>query len=274
MFLFRAIVILILIVVIFGGAAYFAYDLYWKPQELDRKDREVVRAAPTPPPDYTLPAFEKAMQTRRAGDLEAARAALADFLRSYPDSTKIVEARQALGEVNSERFFSRTASPGKTEYVVASRDSLARIASKFKSSPELIFRINNLENINLKIGQVLVVPEVQATLVIDHKAKTVTLLNNGEFFREYPILSFKSPRPAAETKTRVVDKIAMLDSKRIAFGEKQYFDCERWLAFAGGVTLRGVPDGTEAMPGGIVVSSDSMDEIFLLSNRGTAVTIQ
>ena len=49
-------------------------------------------------------------------------------------------------------------------------DSLVKIASKFKSNAELIFRANNMETINLKIGQKLVIPQLDISVVVDRKA--------------------------------------------------------------------------------------------------------
>ena len=40
MSIFRVIIILAVVGLIVGGASYFAYDLYWKPKMLDKKDRE------------------------------------------------------------------------------------------------------------------------------------------------------------------------------------------------------------------------------------------
>ena len=64
-----------------------------------------------------------------------------------------------------------------------------KIAAKFKSNAELIFRANKMETINLKIGQPLVIPQLDISVVVDRKAGTVTLLNKGQFFKEYRTLS-------------------------------------------------------------------------------------
>lgn len=274
MFIIRAFTILVLTVLIFGGAAYFAYELYWKPERLDREEKVAAEARaalpPTPPPDYTLPAFEKAAQLQKSGDVEGARAAFFDFLKNYPDAPKASEARRIIGEINSSQFFSPSASPDKVAYTVVSRDSLAKIAAKFKSSPELIFRVNNLDSINLQIGQQLYIPQLQVTVDVDRKAGLVTVNNNGAFFKAYPAV-VKVPHSATATQTKVLDKFATRDSKRVAFGDKNYADCERFVVFSGGVTVRAGEAG--AAGAGITLSPSDMDEIFLLVNRGTPVTL-
>lgn len=276
--LLRTLVIIFLVAGIFGGAAYFSYELYWKPQKLDAEDKvakaEAVQAAALPPPDYTLPVFEKAMAFQQKGDVAGARAALSDFIRSYPDSPKLAEAKQALGQINAGLIFS-PGGEGKTTYTVGKGDSLVKIASKTKSNAELIFRVNNMESINLQIGQQLAVPQLDTSIVVDHKAKTVTLFNNGEFLKEYPALSVKTGAVAAGTKTKVSDKIALQGSNRVAFGDKNYSGSDRWVMLAAsGLVIRGMPAEAKGPPPGIVVSQPDIEEIFLLVSRGTPVTIQ
>lgn len=279
MVILRTLVILILVAGIFGGAAYFSYELYWKPQKLDAEDKvaraEAVQAAALPPPDYTLPVLEKALALQRAGDSAGARAALADFIRNYPDAPKLAEAKAALGDINASLIFSPATTPDKTIYTVGKGDSLVKIASKTKSNAELIFRVNNMESINLQIGQQLAIPRLDTKIVIDRKAKTVTLFNAGEFFKEYPAISLKTGGVSGATQTKVADKIALQGSNRVAFGAKDYAGSDRWVMLAAsGLAIRGMPPDAKAPPPGIVVSQPDIEEIFLLVSRGTPVTIQ
>ena len=279
MVILRTLIILILVAGIFGGAAYFSYELYWKPQKLDAEDKvakaEAVQAAALPPPDYTLPVLEKALGLQRAGDLAGAHAALTDFIKNYPDAPKLGEAKAVLGDINASLIFSPAASPDKITYTVGKGDSLVKIAAKTKSNAELIFRVNNMESINLQIGQQLAVPQLNTSIVIDRKAHTVTLLNNGEFLKEYPTLSLKTPGVSGATQTKVADKIALQGSNRVAFGAKDYAGSDRWVMLsASGLVIRSMPADAKAPPPGIVVSPGDIEEIFLLVSRGTPVTIQ
>jgi len=273
MSIFRVVVILAVVGLIVGGASYFAYDLYWKPKMLDKADREAQAnaPAPTPPPDPSVAVFEKAAVDAKTGDPVAI---WTTFIQNYPTSPKITEARAALGEVNVGRVFSPGESPEKIAYTVVSGDALAKIASKFKTNADLIFRVNNLETINLKIGQQLFIPQLEPSLVVDRQAHTVTLLNKGQFFKEYPALAVKVPgAKGTPIETKVGDKVAIAGSNRVAFGTKEYAGAERWLMLGGGVTIRSVPEGTEHPPAGIILSPADMDELFLLTSRGAPVTI-
>jgi len=277
----RVLVILLLVAAILGGTAFFAYELYFKPKKLDVEEKKMAEVAPTPPPDPSMPAFEKLKPVLELNTAEA-RTAISEFLDRYPDSPMAPAAKAALGRINAAELLSPSPSPEKTIYAVVKGDSLMKIAGKFKTGAELIYCLNNLHTINLQIGQELVIPKLDTSLIIDRKAKTITLQNAGVFVREYPILSLKLP-PAASTGTvqaKVGDKLAMKGNTRVAFGTKDYEGSDRWVMLApGGVTLRGTPppadDGSEVpMPSGIVLAPADASEIYVFTTRGTPVTIK
>jgi hypothetical protein len=80
--------------------------------------------------------------------------------------------------------------------------------------------------------------------------------------------------------TKVSDKIALKGPNRVAFGAADYNGSERWVML--GLTnavIRGQPEVDEngqapAVPPGIIVSQEDIEEIFPLVTRGTSVTIQ
>jgi LysM repeat protein len=271
----RTLIILALVGLIVGGSAFFAYELYWKPKWLDLEDKAASRDSAATA-HYSLPAFEKAAALQQSGDIEQARAAWTQFIQNYPDSPKIGEAKSALGVINTSSVFSPTGSFPKTLYTVGKGDSLVKIAAKLKSNAELIFRANNMQTINLKIGQQLAIPQLDISMVVDRKARTVTLLNRGQFFKEYAIIALKLPAVSARLQTKVADKVALRGSNRVAFGDKNYLGSERLIMLAStGIIIRGLPEGSEsAPPPGAVVSQRDAEEIFVLVSRGTPVEIQ
>lgn len=272
---YRTFIILGLSGLILGGTAYFSYELFWKQTKLDREDRERRLSGGGPAaPDYTLPAFEKAAALERSGDVEGARAAWAEYLRTFPSAPKTGEAKAALGRININRIFSKQAGPDKDAYTVGRGDSLVKIAAKFKSNPELIYRVNNLESINLQVGQQLVIPRISASLVVDRKERTLTVRQGGEFLKEYGLVSLKGPGTTGAGERKVTEKFALKGTTRVAFGQRDYSESERWIMLGGGgLAIRSAPEGADPPPG-IVVAAGAMEEIFVLVSRGTPVTIK
>src|ERR1700704_2326529 len=182
--------VLLLAVLIFGGAAFFSYDLFVKPERkiIAEKSGEI----PVEPlPDLSLAEFQAAAKLRQEGRLTEARDALVLLLQKYPSGLHIEEAKDLLGEVNTDILFSDYRTPEKQEYVVRRGDVLAKIAAKTKTSPDLIMRTNRLSNTMLRVGQVLQISRPDFSVFIQRKAQTVVLLNHGQFFKRYRVKTVK-----------------------------------------------------------------------------------
>jgi len=221
---FKLFTLLIIGVLIFGSAAYFGYELFVKPGRAESREKAIDASAPapTPTPDPGIPDFQRLKKLQASGKLLEAHDGWELWIAHNLQSPLLREARQLLGAANTTLLFQ----PGATNvvtYMVVKGDSLARIASKHQSNAELIQKANELPNINLSIGQQLVIPSLKISLEIDRSTRTLTVLNNGIFLKEFPLLSSPSPsKKAAPLNSKVLDKVATAGGKRVAFGDKTY----------------------------------------------------
>lgn len=280
--IFKSLTILVIVAAILGGSAYFIHELYYKDQKLDILE---ATAEPTPTPEPTpdpgIAAWDGIKDKVAAATVES-RDMLAVFLSTHPAAPAVPEARQALGRVNLALFKNPETSPGTTVHTVKKGDSLARIASQLKSSAELIYWANDLPNINLQIGQSLIVPSPDTALVINRSKSLVTLMNQGTFFKDYTPISMQLPSSVSsnEVDAKVADRIALKGDARVAFGHKDYPATERSiLVNPGAFAIRTPPapaeDGTTPpMPAGIVLSPEDFAELFVLVKSGTPVLIK
>jgi LysM repeat protein len=283
----KALIILFLIIGIFGGAAYFGYDLFLRPQQ--QLAEEKLQPPPPPPPDPTLPDYEKIVALQQSGDVFAARTALLDFIEDFPHSTKADEAKARLGEINTDLFLSSKPAPEKQVYVVKSGDVLTRVAARLKTTPELIMRSNNLSGTMLQIGQKLMISPPDFSVSIQKKEKKVTLLNQNKFFKQYPIRSLPTPpqsakaKPASPAKAtgKITDKIAWSEAgSRVIFSDKEYATASHWIVFSiSGNTLYSQPEeGSDQKvtkpPTGIGMAPEHMEELAVLLSKGNPVTIE
>ncbi len=278
--LFKVLVILFLLALIGGGGAAAYYLLVYKPEKRDElllaKGNQ--RAAATPDP--STPEIEKARALRRERKLAEARETLTAMMERFPDSSHRNEAEAMVGSMNVEEALNGRPGPGKVTYIVKSGDTLERVARHLKSNTELIFRANNLETINLKIGQKLEIPQIDAALEIRLAERKVVLRNRGQFFRSYPIKTLKAPaKKGFEAKTKVFEKLAFKNGLRVAPFTKEFAGSIRAISFTGqpGYTIFGEPDdpnsGEKAPSGGIGLAAADVEELQTLSNVGTPVTI-
>lgn len=300
---FKTLTLLLLGLLIFGSAGYFGNELFIKPGRMEKKERTAaIAATPTPTPDPGDHELQRLKSLRASGDIVGARDGLKAWINAHPQSPFLKEARHELGFANYTLLFQSTGNPDVITYTVIKGDSLAKIAAKLKSNAELIQKANSLPGISLQIGQQLVIPALKTSLELDHSAKSLTLLDQGIFVKEYALLS--SPvapsKPVPAINTKVLDKIASAGSKRVAFGDKAYAQSDRIILLAGNSSIIGVEQppanppsnpcipttqlGTNAsitttastppsFPPGYVLSKEDLFEIFPLVSRNTPVII-
>lgn len=272
--------VLLLAVIVFGGAALFSYFSFFK-QEIAVRQEQRGEVPPEPTPDFGGPEFEAAAKLRQEGKLTETRNALIAFIQKYPNGTRSEEAKDLLGEVNIDILLSRYPSPEKQEYIVKPGDVLQKIAHKVKSTPELIMRMNNLSGTMLHIGDRLFVSHPQFSMVIQRKPKLVVLLNNGAFFKQYRIREEKvSAKQPPKITTKVVDIMAWRDGKRVGFGTREYIGSTRWIRLGvPAYTLYAVPDAShptisvQPPPQGLGLNAADAEELSSLVNKQTPVTI-
>jgi LysM repeat protein len=274
----KGLVILALTAAVFGGGAYFAYTLFIEPDQ--NLKRENAFGAPSPPPDMTIPEYERCAQLKRDHQWVDARAAYEHFLETYPASTRLDAARDDLGEVNVAIYFSSGPSPDKQAYVIRPGDTLARIEHKLKTSGDEIMRTNNITDPRrLRLGDTLYISHPDFSIVIDRKARIVTLYNHARFFKQYHPTGWTVP-PVKGNPAPIAGKVTELASfkngQRVAFGSHDYDDSSHWVQITpGGYTLYTDPaQGGEKANSGIPLSSSDMDELSALLTRGVPVTIR
>ena len=271
----------LLAVVIFGSAAFFGYHIIVKPELAVRAEKSG-EIPDEPRIDTTLPEFQAAAKLREEGKLGEARTALTQFLQKYPNSPNAEAAKDLLGDTNMDILLSKYPSPEKKEYIVKSGDVLARVATKMKSTPELIMRTNNLSGTMLRIGDRLLISNPEFSLFIQRKEQAVVLLDKGMFFKRYRIKTVKlPPKQPARITTRVGETMAWRDGKRVGFGTKEYMGSARWIRLATpGHVLYPEPTAAGAQPGGVPppptgygMTAHDVEELSGLVNSKTAVTI-
>jgi LysM repeat protein len=198
------------------------------------------------------------------------------LIQSFPDSTRINDARKLLGDLNIREFFSPVPGPDKMEYVVVRGDSIGKIAGKTKYPAELIFKANGLNSLTIQPGRKLIIPKGQFSVVVNIKRGDVTLLNNGSFFRWYKPLEVRLPPKVVLGQFKTREKIAWSEGIRVAFGEKKYLGSSRWIVTNdSNITLYSEtnPQTPNAQkPGvGILFAPADMEELFALVAKDTPV---
>ncbi len=228
-----------------------------------------------------LPEFQAAEKLKAGGQLAEARAALTAFIQKYPSGPHVGAAQDLLGEVNISILLSNYPAPEKEEYTVRSGDVLARVATKFKSTPELIMRTNNLSGTMLRIGQKLFISRPEFSILVQRGAKLLYLLDHEHFFKRYALREEKLPaNPPAKINTRVAEIMAWRNGKRIGFGSRDFLGSTRWIRLnTPGYIIYSLPDDSHQVldipppASGFGMPASDVEELSSLVNPKTAVTI-
>ncbi len=283
----KALIILVLALSVFGTAGYYTYRLFVLPDQALREEK--LLPPPPPPADTTIPEFNKCVAIHKGGKLLQARDAYYDFIEHYPHSTKLDEAKDLLGEINTQIYLTPFPAPEKEEYIVKRGDVINRVANRMKTTGELLMRANNLQGTMLRIDQKLSVPPADFSIVINRKQDRVILLNKGRFFKHYPILAWppvlakttadgKPTPPVAKQTGSVREKFAWHDGIRINFADKNYPQSTHWIQISiPHCTLHSEADAkAEGRPpgGGIVLTPQALDELAALVRNGNPVTLE
>lgn len=227
------IIVFFLAVGLAGSMITYAYLSYTRVVGKDDKLKEeihVLQVNKKELPDPGIKRFEGAIEQIRAGDKDGGRDALYELLRQFPASKCGPEAKRIIGELNMDALFSVDDNPAKKGYIVQPGDSLGLIARKNQTTIECILRANSMLSMGLQPGDNLIVLPLEFEMIVDISAKTVTILKNQRFFKEYQTLDVKLPvGMKAPTEITISDKAAWVRGKRVLSTDSEFMSADKWL---------------------------------------------
>jgi len=237
------------------ATAYWYYTrVLGKDDRLSRQIEQLKKAKGNLP-DPGIKRFDKAIELLKGDDMDGGRDALYDLVRHFPDSKRSPEAKRIIGEMNMDMLFSVERNPLKKDYIVQPGDSMGLISRKNQTTIECIMRANGMTSTSLQPGDHLFVFPIEFDLVVDVSAKTVTLLRNERFFKEYQALDVKLPFGVkAPTELTLNDKAAWIGGRRVLSTDPQFMNSDKWLmANKPGFNIRAQPQAKPVPPAQTVV---------------------
>lgn len=265
------------------GAAYWYYVRVIRPEMRVKSEIAGIKDANLPTVDPGERRFEVAIEKIRAGEVEAGRDALRNLVKQFPESPTCREAKRIISEMNLDKLFSLTELDGKIEHVVQPGGSLNAIANKYKTSLDIIARMNGLRGSMIHAGDRLLIIPLEFDFVVQVEEKTVTILRQGRFFAEFEAIDVRLPpgfRVPAEIK--LTQKSASLDGKPVAPTDAQYLHADKWVpASKPGVVFRPEPRPQEVADAtapvvqeyGVFLKPEDLEEVFALSRTGASLSI-
>jgi tetratricopeptide (TPR) repeat protein len=190
-----------------------------------------------------------------------------------------------LGQVNTAILYSRNLLPGDQFYDVKQGDAPIHIAKRFHVETDLILQCNNIKDPKLlRAGRRIKIPKVDFSILVNIGDNTLTLLNEGKFFKKYRVRTgrFSGLTPTGQFKIEDKQENPQWEDpetgKIYKRGAPDNELGTRWLKFDHpGLGIHGTihPEsiGTYASKGCIGMLKQDVEELYGLVPRGTLVTI-
>ncbi|MES2440829.1 MAG: LysM domain-containing protein [Verrucomicrobiota bacterium] len=237
---------------------------------------KMLDAAELPDIDPGEKAFQKAHELLALGKLDEAREKLTSIINVFPTSSSAPVARRIVGEMNLDEILSTTHMEGKKSHIVKRGNSFLGIAAEYHTTLDMIMHLNGMMELkNIQPGEELIVMPLDFRLLIEPQRKALSVWEGGKFIREYPILHLGVTGKLAPGKTKIGSKLAELDGRQIPVQSKDYRAAAKLIQITKpALQIRGSDDTEDGTAHGIVLRSEDMEEISLLTRVGNEVEIR
>ncbi len=237
---------------------------------------KMLDSAELPDIDPGEKAFQKAHELLALGKLNEAREKLVSIVNVYPTSPSAPVARRIVGDINLDEIFSLSHMDGKKTHVVKKGNSFFGIAAEHKTNLDMIMHLNGmLELKSIQPGEELIVMPLEFRILIEPQRKALSLWDGGRFIREYNIVYLGVTGALANQHSPINSKAAEAGGKRVILPSPDYRAAAKIIQFGKPpLQIRGYTGPAAEAPHGIVLKTEDMEEINLLTRVGNEVEVR
>ncbi|MEW6008618.1 MAG: L,D-transpeptidase family protein [Candidatus Omnitrophota bacterium] len=225
--------------------------------------------------------FETAKKADSKGDLLETKKAYQRILSTATDNKIITKAQSALSDVNMRIIFSSLETDSTLVYEVLPKDSLQKIANKFKTTVALIKRSNNLSTDTIRPGQHLRLWKGKFSCIVDKSQNILTLKSDDEVVKVYRVATGKNnstPVGKFSITSKLENPVWYKQGAVVLPGSPDNILGSRWLGFSlAGYGIHGTTDpqsiGRQVTAGCVRMSNSDVEELFDILPLGTEVTV-
>jgi len=201
----------------------------------------------------------------------------------YPNSEFITEAEHNWGNINLKKFIKESTKP----YVVERGESLETIASKFRITPQLIMRLNDLKSTAINAGQPLtIIDGLSFNVLIDLSERKLYFKSGDKVIKRYGVCVGKPETPTPDGSYNVTEKevdpvwfsTAETGGKgEIPGGDPRNELGKRWIGFKPSYGVHGTifpkSIGKAESHGCVRMLNENVMELYDLVSVGTPIKI-
>jgi lipoprotein-anchoring transpeptidase ErfK/SrfK len=205
------------------------------------------------------------------------------IINEYPQFCDYANIQEKIAAVNMDILFSNIITPDSESYTVAPGDSLAKIASGYSTTVELIKRANNLRSDLIMPGMRLKVQNRPFHIIVDNTQCILTVLLGDEVIKTYDVATGKNnSTPIGEftVKDKLTDPVWYNKGIAIPPESPENVLGTRWLGLTtpeSGYGIHGTTEpesiGYQSTEGCVRMRNDDVEELYSIISVGTSVTI-
>lgn len=219
------------------------------------------------------------------GNLEDAKELFENLYQQKISQELKEQIEDSLGKTNISLLYSRGLMEGDMLYDLEKGDSVYKLARKFKISQTLLMKCNGISDPNrLSIGMRIKIPKVDFSIRVNKSDNTLTLYNNGKFFKKYKVRTGKYDHLTPTGTYKINNKKenpTWADPKTHKVyqpGDPENELGTRWMAFSGdylGIhgTVNPESVGQSTSNGCIGMLKEDVEELYDLVSIGTPIEI-
>ena len=261
------------------AAVYYIWNNEIEPERRIQLQVNEIKKLPKIKVDHGSHLYDEAISLMQNGELLGAIEKLHELIKYYPESKYFRESNRIIGEVNSDHLLSRDSSEGKQEYTVKRGDALRLIAQKNQTTVGYIIKVNGRMGSQLQPGDQLIVCPLHFSVLINLKAKTISLRNaQDKLFKNYELIGSRLPQGCPSSMDSTIKGLVVGDGSRfIEIGSSEYVNAPKEIrSERKGVPIRSLTGKEEKdkYATGFFVSKDDIEELALLVRSGSSIHVR
>lgn len=215
------------------------------------------------------------------GDLLAAKDAYQKLISDHFSSAQVMDWQKKVEDLNIRLLFSPAVTPGSILYEIKPGDSLAKIASEYKTTVELVTKSNNISGDRIIPGRKIKVWNKPFNILVDKSQNMLILKADEEVIKTYVVSTGKDNTTPVGT-FKIVNKLLnptwFKAGAVVPAASPENILGTRWLGLnIPGYGIHGTTEpqnlGMQVTQGCIRMANPEVEELYAIIPVGTQVTI-
>jgi hypothetical protein len=236
----------------------------------------VVAAKSVPAIDPGEQFYDAARRLMAEGKHAEAREKLGVIIANHPLSGRVQSARKLVGEMNLDELFSVGRLEGKVFHYMQRGETHEQAAEKCRSNLDCLLYLNpSMDLRRHKEGEKLLVLPLDFHFILEIERKVISVWNGGRYVCEFAVLQLVDRMARQRGGYSIGSKVAGFPDDKPHVGTAEYRSATKaiWLARPT-LKIQGWDGEGDPPEGAVLLASDDMEELFLLTRTGNEMEIR